>query len=387
MGRDDGLEVRIAVCSTFQSTLPTWGETRLVFVPGHTLHISIHSPHMGRDLTWLDIWPGTAYFNPLSPHGERHALCYGHDPGGHISIHSPHMGRDQAAGRQPRPGVYFNPLSPHGERRPEAQHGHCGRYFNPLSPHGERLTSAMDSVARALFQSTLPTWGETCNRRIVPPIRGGFQSTLPTWGETSTVMLSAIAHRDFNPLSPHGERHGIVFAVYYGDGISIHSPHMGRDTRRAAGGAGGCYFNPLSPHGERLLMVTCGLRRGISIHSPHMGRDWACGAFCRLAAISIHSPHMGRDALFDYPFRGAWISIHSPHMGRDYAGGAWALDQKFQSTLPTWGETGAAPDLIAAVLISIHSPHMGRDMASLFNFKFLVIFQSTLPTWGETIDG
>ena len=30
-------------------------------------------------------------------------------------------------------------------------------------------------------------------------------------------------------------------------------------------------------------------------------------------------PAWGETALFDYPFRGAWISIHSPRVGRDAA--------------------------------------------------------------------
>ena len=95
-------------------------------------------------------------------------------------------------------------------------------------------------------------------------------------------------------------------------------------------------------------------------------------------------------------------------MGRDqqsFAG--WNVPTKFQSTLPAWGETGAAPDLIAAVIISIHSPRMGRDnMAAHRIFRLPEIsihsprmgrdgggvcrrpparaFQSTLPAWGET---
>ena len=34
------------------------------------------------------------YFNPLSPHGERHGLAQGLELLGQISIHSPRMGRD-----------------------------------------------------------------------------------------------------------------------------------------------------------------------------------------------------------------------------------------------------------------------------------------------------
>ena len=57
--------------STFQSTLPAWGETLVRVHPGHGRSISIHSPHMGRDPGRLGCWPGKSNFNPLSPHGER----------------------------------------------------------------------------------------------------------------------------------------------------------------------------------------------------------------------------------------------------------------------------------------------------------------------------
>ena len=56
-----------------------------------------------------------------------------------------------------------------------------------------------------------------------------FQSTLPAWGET---MLTR----------PREE----------GEEISIHSPRMGRDPAPISTPTRGRNFNPLSPHGERL---------------------------------------------------------------------------------------------------------------------------------------
>ena len=78
----------------------------------------------------------------------------------------------------------------------------------------------------------------------------------------------------------------------------------------------------------------------------------------------------------------------------------------FQSTLPAWGETGAAPEESLRGQISIHSPRMGRDIllgnghgqAEDFNplsphgerqkmrqkCRKGFPFQSTLPAWGET---
>ena len=77
----------------FQSTLPAWGETvALVFLLAH-IAISIHSPRMGRDSRG-----GEDMMEEL------------------ISIHSPRMGRDPFPSGCSGCPDYFNPLSPHGER-------------------------------------------------------------------------------------------------------------------------------------------------------------------------------------------------------------------------------------------------------------------------------
>ena len=150
-------------------------------------------------------------------------------------------------------------------------------------------------MALDLFQSTLPAWGETASARRASTVRTEFQSTLPAWGETRHAVGqkqhgdisihsprmgrdgSAGDHHppghDFNPLSPHGERHTwAALRLNYSDFnplsphgerpdldkvprleqvISIHSPRMGRDSGRHPRYHGGTYFNPLSPHGER----------------------------------------------------------------------------------------------------------------------------------------
>ena len=144
------------------------------------------------------------YFNPLSPHGERPTSAapppakkrfqstlpaWGETAAAAeltekvvISIHSPRMGRDLRILRTKRPG----------------------HHFNPLSPHGERLTEATRRAMAEGFQSTLPAWGET-KHVIVVKLGMQFQSTLPAWGETN-FRIRAQRLRNFNPLSPHGER-------------------------------------------------------------------------------------------------------------------------------------------------------------------------------------
>ena len=258
--------------------------------------ISIHSPRMGRDGGNGGTQNTAPDFNPLSPHGERPTLLPTRPIDNIISIHSPRMGRDGEGD----PHAGDPAISIHSPRMGRDAAGGSGKpeagHFNPLSPHGERLAVGKIAAEEIQFQSTLPAWGETRQRRLQGPAPA----------------------------------------------ISIHSPRMGRDKREDTEASSRIHFNPLSPHGERLLlMATCGLRRGISIHSPRMGRDCAAAGRVPLRSISIHSPRMGRDGY--YASRGprrVAISIHSPRMGRDAAASA-AVHQRllFQSTLPAWGET------------------------------------------------
>ena len=258
---------------SFQSTLPAWGETALIDALKMQPIISIHSPRMGRD----------------NDRGNGAAI-------GGISIHSPRMGRDRCLSAERHAGCFISIHSPRRGRDPyRAGNEAADADFNPLSPHGERPTTGRKRGARRRFQSTLPAWGETCYRRAIdalPP----FQSTLPAWGETEPegatdvvleisihsprmgrddkppgigdkIMISIHSPRmgrdrcscpccrptaDFNPLSPHGERHParVVRDIWHGFQSTL--PAWGETGRRRSISTSGRDFNPLSPHGERL---------------------------------------------------------------------------------------------------------------------------------------
>ena len=169
--------------------------------------ISIHSPRMGRDFSASFQQVCGKNFNPLSPHGERPLTAPFVRCKNEISIHSPRMGRDH------NNIVCF--LSSDD--------------FNPLSPHGER--HILQKVFHVFTQ---------------------FQSTLPAWGETNKVEYIS----DNTTISIHSPRMGRDMRLVHRGFpvcISIHSPRMGRDIQRLA-----LFnetirnFNPLSPHGERL---------------------------------------------------------------------------------------------------------------------------------------
>jgi len=78
-----------------------------------------------------------------------------------------------------------------------------------------------------LFQSTLPAWGET-DRKHGPAAFQPISIHSPRMGRDPAHCSAGRQRRDFNPLSPHGER------------LDAHSCSVI-----------GQYFNPLSPHGER----------------------------------------------------------------------------------------------------------------------------------------
>ena len=103
---------------------------------------------------------------------------------------------------------------------------------------------------------------------------------------------------DFNPRSPHGERlmaniksmRQKIFqptlpargatAVHRVDKpcvlISTHAPRTGSDrSRRARGNTRSCDFNPRSPHGERRTSAGFGSgSESISTHAPRTGSDF-----------------------------------------------------------------------------------------------------------------
>ena len=255
-------------------------------------------------------------FNPRSPCGERlyasAGRCFGR-----ISIHAPRVGSDRVLSsvtspidisiHAPRVGsdgyvaVFrddendFNPRSPCGERRSARQDCQQGSDFNPRSPCGERLFTTHILRHLVRFQSTLPVWGATHDRRlggrqcqnfnprspcgerpliaVLTPAERSFQSTLPVWGATPHCDLAAVEGK-----------------------ISIHAPRVGSDRYKTCVSRVPGNFNPRSPCGERPRRLCRHItNRCISIHAPRVGSDSARTCFSRPFCISIHAPRVGSD--------------------------------------------------------------------------------------------
>ena len=177
----------VTAIARFQSTLPERGETLLPFSPARRGEVFQSTlPAWGETPPRTACRPLPPYFNPLSPHGERHFAFHAVHHAGHISIHSPRMGRDQRVHRGRGQARNFNPLSPHGERldlvfldaeglQISIHSPRMGRdgitwgwefireNFNPLSPHGERLRGGSHPAPEKDF-NPLSTHGERPNR-------------------------------------------------------------------------------------------------------------------------------------------------------------------------------------------------------------------------------
>ena len=214
--------------------------------------ISIHAPHMGRDVIvcgWplhfsifqstRPIWGATDcgpphryqahYFNPRAPYGARREEQISYDPEISISIHAPHMGRD----------AHF------------VFHWRGG----------------------GLFQSTRPIWGATRAGLCCLILLLDFNPRAPYGARPRAQRWHGGWIGHFNPRAPYGARRGALGQRSDGPGISIHAPHMGRDSAKWQWTLWRSNFNPRAPYGARRSPTRQSAENNISIHAPHMGRD------------------------------------------------------------------------------------------------------------------
>ena len=123
-------------------------------------------------------------------------------------------------------------------------------------------------------------------------------------------------------------------------GISIHTPHAGRDRVAERESNPNIYFNPHAPCGARLATVlTKSPRTEFQSTRPMRG-------------ATLHLPQFSDTQIFQStrPMRGATLEQLLPP--------SW---QKFQSTRPMRGATRVIERGKFVGAISIHTPHAGRD--------------------------
>ena len=169
------------------------------------------------------------------------------------------------------------------------------------------------------FQSTLPARGATPGR-MEDPHDLQISIHAPRTGSDERVALVMLPAWDFNPRSPHGERHRIQLLTVCKCRFQSTLPARGATEIAYIDLSKGDDFNPRSPHGERHRAVRAGLYvQCISIHAPRTGSDTKSTMF-----ISRTSKFQST-----LPARGA-TDIYR-RFGRL---------RIFQSTLPARGATG-----------------------------------------------
>ena len=171
---------------------------------------------------------------------------------------------------------------------------------------------------------------------------------------------------DFNPRSPHGERHAAAVADGKDKTFQPTLPARGATRRCIPQFLRVCNFNPRSPHGER------------RVHR----RIWG-----NVAEISTHAPRTGSDKSYGYgTFRDKGFQPTLPARGATKFPGALLADAEFQPTLPARGATRGAgdgfgardrfqPTLPARGATGCHTRTRQRRT-----------FQPTLPARGATMD-
>ena len=261
-------------------------------------------------------------------------------------------------------------------------------YFNPRTPCGVRLAHVIFILAvMPEFQSTHPVWGATkafynlktawrisihaprvgcdsghrhpqwCHRR--------FQSTHPVWGATPWKTYKGPKRLNFNPRTPCGVRQ--LYTQVKDPATEDFNPRTPCGVRRIRQRPWptSSDFNPRTPCGVRLYILIPPIvphRRFQSTH-PVWGATCRHMRSCRSLEISIHAPRVGCDSsparaskLYRYfnPRTPCGVRQNCPHPGEPC--------NRFQSTHPVWGATGAG-----FLMVSVR-----------------VVFQSTHPVWGAT---
>ena len=307
----------LAYSDEFQSTLPARGATHLPLLAPPAWNISIHAPRTGSDARQPGHSGGLRYFNPRSPHGERHCAPFMDMGKSVISIHAPRTGSDADLDGHLPSGGDFNPRSPHGERRSQRlwkEYTTCN--FNPRSPHGERQNFARIFLHIRYISIHAPRTGSDARFQI----------------KTGLVLISIHAPRTGSDRA--------ICRLRCRQAISIHAPRTGSDgisrARRCAilpfqstlpaRGATSpvrsqcsdtLFQSTLPARGATFRRFRRVLPLGFQSTLPARGATGSCIELFDAREISIHAPRTGSDDAHRLHRLLDGISIHAPRTGSD----------------------------------------------------------------------
>ena len=130
-------------------------------------------------------------------------------------------------------------------------------------------------------------------------------------GSDFPFFIRVVSTADFNPRSPHGERHLWLRRRLYR-----------------------IYFNPRSPHGERpALNMYSVVETDFNPRSPHGERQARRNKYSSASLFQSTLPAWGATAKISEANAKTSISIHAPRMGSDSTVKAYSNDRIKRSTL------------------------------------------------------
>ena len=166
--------------------------------------------------------------------------------------------------------------------------------FNPRSPHRERPLIKSRTPYSDLFQSTLPSQGATFNSAILKAKRT-FQSTLPSQGATFPHLVNLFANVDFNPRSPHRERHRSYIYTLEKSNFNPRSPHRERLVPLTMAGAAYQFQSTLPSQGATKHVSDFNAELQFQSTLPSQGATNVPNGAELIKKISIHAPLTGSD--------------------------------------------------------------------------------------------
>ena len=236
------------------------------------------------------------HFNPRSPHGER---PYVDDKAAQlttISTHAPRTGSDSGSATVT---VTTGKISTHAPRTGSdnlmRQSHNLQRLFQPTLPARGATGASGEGCKQKSISTHAPRTGSDMIAGAALYSVSQISTHAPRTGSDYKMLRRQERINNFNPRSPHGERHGVC-----------------------AGRCVGQHFNPRSPHGERRHGSQHDCRAGsfqptlpargattakmyeaeMQIFQPTLparGATSANSALAQIGSISTHAPRTGSD--------------------------------------------------------------------------------------------
>ena len=172
-----------------------------------------------------------------------------------ISTHAPRTGSDSGSATVT---VTTGKISTHAPRTGSdnlmRQSHNLQRLFQPTLPARGATGASGEGCKQKSISTHAPRTGSDMIAGAALYSVSQISTHAPRTGSDYKMLRRQERINNFNPRSPHGERHGVCAGRCVGQHFNPRSPHGERRPRRCMRRK--CrYFNPRSPHGERQAQI------------------------------------------------------------------------------------------------------------------------------------